>query len=152
MSTRSAIIRQTETGKFEGIYCHSDGYVEEPGVGHTLHHHYQDPDKVAALIGLGDISALHENVSPTGQHSFDSREDGTTCAYHRDRGEPWKDVKPTQGHSVRSVARNIDHQYLYLYDGERPEGDRWFVNGQSLKEVLEEKERFKKSTAHLNLA
>lgn len=38
MSTRSAIIRKTEDGSYEGIYCHFDGYLA--GVGKTLQEHY----------------------------------------------------------------------------------------------------------------
>ena len=70
MATRSAIIRKTLTGTYEGIYCHFDGYTS--GVGQILLDHYRDPAKVQKLVALGDISILAEHVEPTDPHSFGS--------------------------------------------------------------------------------
>jgi len=69
----------------KSIYCHFDGYPS--GVGKTLMENYQDREKVEALISLGDISFLMEEIIPTGPHSFASPQPGVTVAYHRDRGE-----------------------------------------------------------------
>lgn len=121
MSTRSAIIMKTHDGSYVGIYCHYDGY--EDGVGQTLLDHYGgDPktaaDKVAALIALGDVSSLRERVAPVASHhSYASPEDGTTVAYHRDRGEAWEQVAPTTGATAEEVASQLGHNgYVYVFE------------------------------------
>jgi hypothetical protein len=120
MSTRSAIIMKTPNG-YAGIYCHFDGY--EDGVGQQLLDHYTDPAKVAALIELGDISSLGERVAPIGPHSFDKRENGTTTAYHRDRGE--EKIQARTGATINDVAFEIGHNgYVYVFDG------KWTCNGK----------------------
>lgn len=87
MSTRSNIGVQNEDGTITAIYCHFDGYPE--GVGDTLKTHYTAPDKIAALIALGNLSSLDEEVAPPAGvvHNFDRRAKGITTAYMRDRGE-----------------------------------------------------------------
>lgn len=128
MSTRSAIIRQTEDGTYAGIYCQFDGYLE--GVGYTLLTHYQDANKVKNLIDLGFISQLQERVSPMGPHSYKCPEEGTTVAYHRDRSEA---LEICTAKTAEEVAEQIGHGgYVYVFrDG------KWFVNGSDLKERLE---------------
>lgn len=129
MSTRSCIITKTETG-YAGIYCHFDGYLE--GVGQTLLKHYQDPSKVARLIALGDISSLGERVEPTGAHSFENPEDGTTVAYGRDRGETGTKahVAPTL-EDVERFYKNAHNGYVYVFDGVS-----WKCNGEPLAEAI----------------
>jgi len=130
MSTRSAIIHKTENG-YAGIYCHSDGYPSWNG--RLLLENYQDPEKVAALIALGDISSLGERVNPLGEHSFENRESGTTVAYGRDRGE--SDVDTTIGTSVEDVADKIGHNgYVYVFNR------GWTCNGKKLTQKLIEKD------------
>lgn len=125
MSTRSAIIRRTPEGTFEGVYCHSDGYLEY--VGRVLENHYADSAKVVALIALGDLSALGPDLGE--QHDFnwmtrtsiegwasDPRY-SLTRAYHRDRGD---ELNVARGPTWQSVARQIGHDgYVYLFlDGQ----------------------------------
>ena len=128
MSTHAAIIRKTETGTFEGVYLHSDGYPSHAG--RILLAHYQDAEKVAALINLGDLSFLDERVEPIGTHSFTWPEKGTTIAYGRDRGE--RGIEKHLGHSVQSLKNVIEHGgNLYVFaDG------GWTHNGSPLSEVL----------------
>lgn len=93
MSTRSTISIQTPKG-IRSIYCHFDGYLRHNGK--ILLENYDTPDKVNALIDLGDISSLGENLEKT-------------VAYHRDRGEPLRI-------NECSVAYDIDEQdYNYLF-------------------------------------
>ena len=70
MATRSRIaIETTDTSGnkvIKSIYCHFDGYPS--GVGKTLMENYQAREKVEALISLGDISFIKEEVTPTGPH------------------------------------------------------------------------------------
>ena len=128
MSTHAAIIRKTETGTFEGVYLHSDGYLSYAG--RMLQTHYQDAAKVAALIDLGDLSLLDERVEPIGPHSFGSPEKGTTIAYGRDRGE--RNVEARVGGTVKAVKAEIDYSgNVYVFaDGE------WTHNGRPLSTVL----------------
>lgn len=124
MSTRSAIIERLADGSYRGIYCHFDGYEE--GVGSQLLLHYRNPETVSRLIDLGDISILGERIDPIGPHSFDKREDGTTVAYERDRGETWARIKPKTGATWQEVAEQIGHNgYAYVFqDG------GWLLNGE----------------------
>ena len=128
MSTRSAIIRKTEAG-YEGVYCHFDGY---PGsVGQKLLDYYNDADWTAQLIALGALSSLGERIEPTGPHSFDKPEKGTTVAYHRDRGEAkWG---PIPGATIAEVASQIGHNgYVYVFDID----NGWKVNGIPLADAV----------------
>ena len=116
MATRSRIGMEQPNGEVRSIYCHWDGYPE--GVGATLQEHYTNPEKVAALIALGDISILSENVAPRGgqersQHSFQNPADGVTVAYHRDRGEEFR--APRVDASVEAFSRSDIEEYGYVF-------------------------------------
>ena len=118
MATRSRIAIET-TDAFgnkviKSIYCHFDGYPS--GVGKTLMENYQDREKVEALISLGDISFLMEEIIPTGPHSFNSPQPGVTVAYHRDRGEDF--IFPKIDSSVSEFFRNGNESYSYLFTEE----------------------------------
>ena len=67
MSTRSRIAKLNDDGSIRVIYCHSDGYLSYNG--RILLEHYTDPAKVDALLDLGDISSLGEEIGE--QHPFD---------------------------------------------------------------------------------
>jgi hypothetical protein len=132
MSTRSAIIMKTETG-YAGIYCHFDGYCT--GVGAVLNEYYQDSDKVARLIALGDISHIEINVEPTGPHSFDKPQKDVTVAYGRDRGETG--TQATVGKTAKAVAAKIGHNgYVYVFEN----GD-WTCNGKPLVQMIKKEQR-----------
>ena len=85
MATPCRIGVLNEDGSIRSIYCNYDGY--EKGVGQMLASHYHDPEKIKALIALGDISSLQERLAPNpGEfHSFDHPIRGITIAYGRDR-------------------------------------------------------------------
>jgi len=85
MSTRSTIAIRRFDGSMTKIYCHWDGYIEYNGF--MLQKYYNTPDKIEELLKLGALSSLGERVNPIGEHSFGKPEEGTTVAYHRDRGE-----------------------------------------------------------------
>ena len=69
MSTRSAIGRLNADGTVLAVYCHSDGYIEKPGAGNTLHKHYRDDDKVRTLLECGALSWLGPNIGERGYHT-----------------------------------------------------------------------------------
>ena len=114
MATRSRIGMEMPNGEVKSIYCHWDGYPE--GVGATLKEHYTDPEKVAALIALGDISSLGQFVSvniPGVMHTFDNLDEGVTVAYHRDRGDAYH--APRVNLSVKSFSRSDIEEYGYVF-------------------------------------
>ncbi len=123
MSTRS-IIASTINGQTTGIYCHFDGYPS--GVGATLAAHYTTPEKIAALIALGSLSVLAENVAPAeGQaHSFDRKAEGVTVAYHRDRGEEFDGGETKAAEDFMRDPPDFGQDYTYVHDGEQ-----WMIKG-----------------------
>jgi hypothetical protein len=135
MGTSSAIVEKTENG-YRGIYCHFDGYPDWNG--RILQEHYRDRDKVRRLIDLGDLSGLGERVEPLGEHSYANREEGTTLAYGRDRGE--EGCEPRDGVTLKDVTDRIEHEYVYLFDGES-----WTVDGKLLEDVLRKIDEKKKN-------
>ena len=111
MSTNSLIAMKTDDG-YRTIYCHWDGYPEHNGK--TLVQHYSDPEKVEALIALGDISSLASEIGE--KHDFNDRESGTT-SYHRDRGEDWSRVEPRNYDSVKRICRaDCTQEYVYVFE------------------------------------
>jgi len=111
MATRSFIIQQHTNEKSEtnyrGIYCHWDGQPNNNG--QTLYEHYSNSNKLNQLIDMGDISSLH----PTLKGVF---------AYHRDRGDSWKDVQTTHSpflEDLTSCASDMDCEFIYLHDGKQ---------------------------------
>lgn len=119
MATRSRIGMEMPNGEIRSIYCHWDGYPE--GVGATLKGHYTNPEKVAALIALGDISSLGRFVDvniPGVVHTFDNPDEGVTVAYHRDRGEAFR--APRVDASVDAFSRSDIEEFGYVFtqDGE----------------------------------
>ena len=113
MSTRSTIGVANSDGTIRGIYCHFDGYPE--AVGRILIGHYTDPEKVAALMNLGDISSLGEEIGT--KHDFDKRPDGECNAYGRDRGEENVESRIFDGRN-HFVAEGTSYFYLFCNDGQ----------------------------------
>ena len=116
MATRSRIGMEMPNGEVRSIYCHYDGYPE--GVGATLQEHYTDPAKVEALMALGDISILSENVAPRGgqersQHSFQKPVEGVTVAYHRDRAEYYNPARVDM--NIESFAKSDFEEFGYVF-------------------------------------
>lgn len=122
MSTRSFIGQVVEGQKVRYVYCHFDGYPQ--GVGATLLEHYTDTEKVSQLIDLGGLSCLGPDIGH--QVDFDTfhtaPENGLQClAYTRDRGEPWKENKPTTCDGREAYLAAMDEawtEYAYLWNGQ----------------------------------
>ena len=138
-STISIVTERTNNGVGSTIYCHWDGYPSNNG--RILLEHYKDAKKINALIDLGDISILAENVSPgkegirrkmnekyeydliptTEPHSFDEPHQGVVVAYKRDRGE--KDVEATI-FVGKTPHKNRSEEYDYLFVESE---NKWYV-------------------------
>lgn len=120
MGTRSRIAAKNADGTFTSIYCHWDGYPA--GVGGTLAEHYKDEAKVRALLALGNISSLGEEIGE--RHDFDDRSHRNwTTAYGRDRGEDDQQGEVCNGiGALNELTQDSDGEYLYVFDG-----GKWFV-------------------------
>jgi hypothetical protein len=111
MATRSHIGVRNTDGTIDYIYCHWDGYPEH--VGKMLINHYQDMDKVNALMKLGDLSALGKEIGE--KHDFDKIVYGWCRAYGRDREETGVSVSTTTFDNLLNIHA-VD--YVYIFDGE----------------------------------
>ena len=123
MATRSAIGYKLATGEVRGIYCHWDGYVANNGA--ILQEHYQAAYKIAAMVELGDMSALDAEIAG--------------CTYYgRDKGETdiatqtYNDVDEFVTHYADGV------QYMDLWNGNEwivTEGDLNFLRVEDILEA-----------------
>lgn len=128
MATRSTIAMEQPDGKVMQVYCHWDGYLDNNGK--ILQEHYQDSAKVYALMLLGSISSLRNEIGMA--HNFDARYERDdpkaewTVAYGRDRGE--KDVDANVFKNFKDYADNHqyeEYEYIYRLDG------LWYVSKYS---------------------
>ena len=121
MSTRSAIILEHEDGTARGIYCHSDGYTEHHKP--ILLGHYKSLEKVKALMDLGDISSLAENIGT--KHDIHNAPDDEVNAYGRDGGQT--NVASERGDTWREAMRKIHHNgHVYVF---RAKTENWWYVG-----------------------
>lgn len=120
---RIGVIKKDNT--VNTIYCHWDGYPSEKAS--MLLNHYNSIEKANALVALGDISHLEKNIAPADgvEHSYDKPADEVTVAYHRDKGEPWNDVKPITSDNINQCLSDFGDSYLYLFDELT---NQWLIN------------------------
>lgn len=112
MSTHSHIGMQLPDGRVRYIYCHFDGYLSNNGK--ILLKYYQDPEKISALLDLGDLSSLGEEIGE--KQDFDSPKKSWCSAYHRDREEDLNEARYAASASDYIVkAINDATEYTYLF-------------------------------------
>lgn len=80
MATRSLICQELDDGTVKYIYCHWDGGLW--GVGRYLHENYQDRDKVAHLLSLGNLSSIGSEI-----HDCQPTSDGSPASFYDSRVE-----------------------------------------------------------------
>ena len=118
MATRSNIAYKTPEGKIRSVYAHWDGYVANNG--RILEENYQDQAKIEALVALGSISSLGQEIGE--RQDFNDRstcKDEWTLAYHRDRGEQ---LVISEYDDIPSWTDDME-EYAYLWNGKE-----WLVN------------------------
>jgi len=114
MATRSFIGTRNLDGTVDYIYCHFDGYPSHNGV--LLTKHYADMDKVNALLKLGDLSILGEQIGEKQDFNDHSTHNKDWClAYGRDRGEPNTSVK---NGDYKELISDKGVDYVYIFDGD----------------------------------
>lgn len=117
MATRSHIGKKLSDGTIKFIYCHWDGYPEYNGK--ILKEHYTDEAKIDALLELGNISSLNEEIGE--KHDFNDHdlivENKWVNAYGRDLG----DMNQEAG-IVKNVneLNKLDNgtEFHYIWDGD----------------------------------
>ena len=115
MSTHCGIAIKTEEG-YETIYCHYDGYPEY--MLPMLTENYNSEELARNLVNLGDASYIDILLEPTEDyHKFGMPEPRVSMFYHRDRGEPWKDVAPQT-----FTREELCSRFYYAYAWE---DDQW---------------------------
>lgn len=114
MGTPCMIGFEHTPGQVSFITVNYDGYWSGAGV--TLMEHYQDREKVAQLIALGDLSSLGTEIGEKQDFDRPTNRDWC-CAYGRDRGE--EDVEAGHGPMAEFwlVSRNYGYTYLFDKDG-----------------------------------
>ena len=139
MGTRSYIAKQIGDDQYLTIYCQLNGYPEETGA--TLVKCYDTPEKIDALLALGDLYYLREKLSPdSGRHNFDAPQPGVTVAYQRDGGCPdWAATIKTFEDLCDGDQDGIEYVYIYDTNGQwlyMPTGNQEAVL-RNLKDDLE---------------
>ena len=127
MATRSTIgIIDNRTGVVTSIYCHWNGYPEHNG--EILVKHWSDPAKIWALMDLGALSSLGEEIGE--KHDFNDSGPIHCTAYGRDRGET---QVGSQTHNSLGEWLDNGEEYNYLWDGVR-----WnCFAGKSIKDTVD---------------
>lgn len=113
MGTRSYIGMERDDGSVAYIYCHWDGYPSHNGA--VLMEHYSSAERMERLVALGDISSLRPKIEPDGPHGFTDSQDDVVIAYHRERGEEWDGVKPTDAVSIGAIPQSHGAEYVYIW-------------------------------------
>lgn len=124
MSTRCRIAVEHD-GKLESIYCHHDGYLSY--VGRKLQKYYDNIEKVRALMELGDISSLGNDLKPKGVQKFDDVTDGNFCRPYSLRGEDCPSAFDDTLKQLHDRTENCWGEYLYVYMKDYEGIYRWFV-------------------------
>lgn len=139
MGTRSYIAKQIGADQYLTIYCQLEGYPESTGA--TLVKCYDTPERVDALLALGDLYYLAEKLSPDpGRHDFDVPQSGVTLAYQRDGGCSGWEATVKTFEELSDWGRD-GVEYIYIYDT----NGQWLympmgiseISPRSLKEDLE---------------
>ena len=113
MGTNAIIAVERADGKVGSVSVHWDGYLSH--VGKLLQKHYATPESAEELIKGGDMSSLGERVTPTGAHSWNKPEKGTTVFYGRDRGERGSRAKLFKDRNAfEEYAANWEYNYIML--------------------------------------
>ena len=119
MSTHSLIGKVLDdSGKCKVIYCHSDGYINEPGVGWTLNKYYKKEQDVDKLLKLGDLSFLGgiPEDDPTLWNigiCFEKDDEPGKCRTYKGRGD--KGCEAATYNSPREAREEQGQEYNYFY-------------------------------------
>ena len=111
MSTPATIIVHTPTGALAST-VNFDGYPSHTG--RILKEHYTTQEQAEELVKLGELSCLYERANPIGEHTWKNPEEGTTIAYHRDRGETKR--QPRMAQSAIQLIEHFENFHNYVFE------------------------------------
>lgn len=123
MSAHAFIAKKTGVDKYKAIFCQFDGYLSQ--VGKILAEHYDTTEKVDALLSLGGIQSLGEQIG-SAPEGLENREDEKyTVAFKRDLDDDsWNTEEMTLD---ELIDNDIDECYVYIFGGD----ERWIYSGFS---------------------
>lgn len=139
MSTRSIIAKQIGEDQYLTIFCHYNGYPDDNGA--RLVKHYNTPERVDALLALGDLEILREKTEPSPQtpHTADAPQPGVTVAMRRDMElSGCEAVEMIREELIEPEYEGIEYTYIFNQDGKWlhfPVGEEY--EWRDLKEDLE---------------
>ena len=116
MSTHSLICIKDKYNQSVGVYCHSDGYIENNGF--ILQTFYNTPEKVKELVALGDLSRLGLEIGQKIDYDQSIQDKDyylahkyQCVAYHRDREETLNQYK----NNFAVLWKRASESYNYVY-------------------------------------
>jgi len=118
MGTRSTITLKTGKNRYQTIYCHWDGYLENNGL--VLFLNYKNKRKIKKLLELRSLSVLYSKINPRKNihHDFDNKQSDVCVSHFRDRDEDINiDI-------YRSINEIDGQEYDYVF-----ENSKWYVMG-----------------------
>lgn len=113
MSTHATISAKIG-GTVRTTYLHFGGDILA-----DLQAHYDTPEKIAALMSLGDLSSFDKSTECPEGHSHLNRVDGYCVAYHRDRGEPRGRTCARVYGSIEKAMNEQRCEHNFYHDGEK---------------------------------
>lgn len=132
MSTRGSIGALEPNGSIRYIFCRYDAYPW--GVGKMLLRFYATPERVKALLDLGDVCSLHPRLS------HDEPGECPTCGHTSEVstffGRDYEDKKATAKHTT-NIADLFKHDFAYLFRDEQWFGAHAYGDDQTWKLLSE---------------
>ena len=120
MGTRSYIGKDIGNGKYSVIFCQLESYLETTG--RLLTEHYNTPEKVDALLALGDICFLGEKIEPDPSLPHDwygkDYQQDVTLAFGRDCGEYKWPAKEMTLEDMEESDEGIEFIYIFTPEQE----------------------------------
>lgn len=118
MSTRSYIAMK-RGGKYEGVYCHWDGYPEHNG--NILNTYYKNPQNILELLNNGDLSILERKITPNSDlpHTFENPQRDVCLFYYRDRNEDKKYTSKKSFETIEDLLNSAKEswaEYIYIFE------------------------------------
>ena len=138
MGTRSMIVKLDDEANGRMIYCSNDSHLYHLGA--VLFHHYQDVDKIDALLDLGAVRLVGKSLdrppedyfTVEGMQRYDRM--GYTIAWGRDEGMTDREDFQTESTGgmaeIDALVAESRYYYFYVYDAD----NGWRVKGRDVQE------------------
>lgn len=121
MNTHAFIAKKTGADKYKAIFCQFDGYLSHAGK--ILAEHYDTTEKVDALLSLGGIESLGEQLCAAPENADEYESEKYTVAFGRDLGDTsWNTEEMTLDELINN---DIGECYIYIFGGD----ERWIYSG-----------------------